>query len=252
MNSLIILGSAHSIPDKNHGNTHMLVASPSQSVLIDCGGDVVQRLQNIDFSYENLSDIILTHFHPDHVSGAPLLLMTMWLMGRRKPINIIGNQHTISRIKTLMDLYGWQDWPDFYPLSFIEVQNTNMSKIIDGSDLRIFASPVSHMIPTIGLRVEFTQSGTAFAYTADSEPCQQIIELAENVDILLHEATGDSPGHSSPRQAGQSAALAGAKALCLIHYAARGEDIITLLHEARQFFQGQVRAAEDMMVVNFN
>ena len=43
------------------------------------------------------------------------------------------------------------------------------------------------------------------AYSCDTEPCDEVIRLSEGVDVLIHEATGESLGHSSARQAGEIA-----------------------------------------------
>ena len=79
------------------------------------------RFEKANVDINALGDVILTHFHPDHVSGVPQLLMNMWLMGRIQPLRIYGLQHTIDRIESLMGLYGWTEWPDFFPVEFIRV-----------------------------------------------------------------------------------------------------------------------------------
>jgi metal-dependent hydrolase (beta-lactamase superfamily II) len=38
------------------------------------------RLSKAGVDFNRLTDLILTHFHPDHVSGVPMLLMNMWLI----------------------------------------------------------------------------------------------------------------------------------------------------------------------------
>jgi len=50
---------------------------------------------------------VVTHFHPDHVSGIPLFLMDMWLRGRKNPLQIYGLPHAIDRLENLMDAFLW-------------------------------------------------------------------------------------------------------------------------------------------------
>jgi ribonuclease Z len=53
----------------------MLALSSEESlVLIDCGGDVVQRVFAAGLDLQRLSGLMLTHEHPDHVTGFPLFL----------------------------------------------------------------------------------------------------------------------------------------------------------------------------------
>ena len=115
MAKLIFLGTSNAISDESHENTHMVLVGEERVVLIDCPSNPIQRLQKTGVNSDQLTDLILTHFHPDHVSGVPLMLMTMWLMGRSQPLNIFGLQHTIDRIETLMGLYGWNTWPNSLP-----------------------------------------------------------------------------------------------------------------------------------------
>ena len=70
---------------------------------------------------DELQDIILTHFHSDHVAGVPNMLMHMWQMGRKAPIRFYGIPHCINRIEETMDMYGWEYWPNFFPVSFSRI-----------------------------------------------------------------------------------------------------------------------------------
>jgi ribonuclease Z len=110
---------------------------------------------------------------------------------------------------------------------------------------------VHHFIPNIGLRVEFAVSRKVMAYSCDTEPCEEMVRLSEKADVLIHEATGETPGHSSARQAGEIAKKAGVGSLYLIHYPtgqyASGDPVA----EARAVFPGKVVQAKDFMVLNF-
>ena len=116
MAKLIILGSSNAIPDEKHENTHMAVVGDKRTVLIDCVSNPILRLPQAGIEFNALTDLVLTHFHPDHVSGVPLLLMNMWLLGRKNPLNIYGLHHTLSRIEDLMGFYAWENWPNFFPV----------------------------------------------------------------------------------------------------------------------------------------
>lgn len=99
MPKVIILGSSNAIPSTGHENTHMVVVGEDRTVLVDCVSNPILRLEKAGLDFNNLTDLVLTHFHPDHVSGVPLLLMDMWLMGRHKPLNIYGLHHTLDRME---------------------------------------------------------------------------------------------------------------------------------------------------------
>lgn len=249
MSKIIILGSANSIPDTEHENTHFAVTGKDEFILVDCVGNPLVRLQQAGLDFNNLNHLILTHFHPDHVSGVPLLLMNMWLLGRKAPLTVYGLDHTLQRMENLLDAFGWDEWPNFFPVTFQRVPEQALAPVLATDEFRVLASPVEHLVPTIGLRVEVRASGRALAYSCDTQPCAAVVGLAAGADVLIHEATGEALGHSSARQAAEIAQEAGAKQLYLIHYGVRGVDPRALLPQARSAFSGEVALAEDFMTI---
>lgn len=246
---IVVLGSANAIPDEKHANTHFAIKSENRFILVDCVDSPIVRFEQAGLDCSELSDLFLTHFHPDHVSGVPILLMDMWLLGRTKPINIYGLSPTLDRMETLMDLFGWDDWPNFYPVHFHHLPEENMTLAIDDDEFRIYTSPVRHLVPAMGIRVELNKRDKVIAYSCDTEPCIEVEELAADADILIHEATGEAHGHSSALQAGKVANNARAKSLYLIHYSSRNGNLNQLVSDAKQAFDGEVSLAEDFMEI---
>jgi ribonuclease Z len=252
MSKVIILGSSNAIPTIDHENTHMVIVGEQRMVMVDCVSNPILRLEKAGLDFNDLTDLILTHFHPDHVSGVPLLLMDMWLMGRDKPLNIYGLHHTLDRMENLMGSYGWAEWPDFFPVTFHRLPSQEMTNVLDCLDFKIYSSPVRHLLPTIGLRFEFNHTKKIMAYSCDTEPCAQVIRLAEGADLLIHEAAGETRGHSSAAQAGEIASQAEVGKLYLIHYPTGKFANADLLAEARLRYQGSVSLAEDFMELDFS
>jgi ribonuclease Z len=252
MPKLIFLGTSNAIPDENHENTHMVLVGKNRTVLIDCVTSPILRLKKAGVDFNQLTDLVLTHFHPDHVSGVPQLLMNMWLMGRRKPLNVYGLHYTLDRMEDLMGFYGWAEWPDFFPVAFYRLPSQEMVSVMECDEFRVFSSPVRHMIPAMGLRFEFSSGSKSLAYSCDTEPCAQVIRLAEGVNVLIHEAAGALLGHSSAGQAGDVARQAEVGALYLIHYPTGSYATGDPVAEARQRYVGPVTLAEDFMTVDFS
>ncbi len=249
MAQLIILGSSNAIPTPGHENTHMALITPERKILIDCVSTAVVRLEQAGVAVDEISDIILTHMHPDHVAGLPLLLMDMWLMGRRKPLNIYGLHFTLDRIETLMGLYSWSEWPNFFTVNFSRIPADPMAMVLDDEHIRIYASPVKHFLPNICLRFELKAEKKSLAYSCDTEFCQSVVDTSLGVDILLHEAAGAIAGHSSAAQAGEVARKAGVGMLYLIHYPTGRFAAGDLVAEARTQYSGNVILAVDFMKI---
>lgn len=228
----------------------MLVVGEKRMLLIDCVSNPIVRLEKAGVDFNNLTDIIVTHFHPDHVSGIPLLLMDMWLLGRNKPLNIYGLHYTLERVETMLNLYNWSEWPRFFPVVFYRLPSDEMTEVLSCDDFTVHASPVHHMIPNIGLRIQFPNQ-KVLAYSCDTEPCDEVVRLSANADVLIHEATGESRGHSSAKQAGEIGAKAEAKKMFLIHYPTGRFARSGLVEEAKSVFDGDVELAKDFMQILF-
>ena len=250
MARVVILGTASAVPDAGHENTHFLVESGSRTILVDCPGSPIVRLQQVGTHADDLTDIILTHFHPDHVSGFAPLLMSLWLLGRKQPINVYGLAPTMERAEKMLALYDWDLWPNFFPVHFHTIPAEENACVIDDPEVCVVSSPVQHLIPTIGLRFKFEQIGKVVTYSCDTEPSPVVERLARNADVLIHESTGSSVGHSPPARAGEIATRAGVGSLYLIHYPPQLVSTEKLLEEARQTFDGPVTVAKDFLSID--
>lgn len=249
MPKVIILGSSNAVPSIDHENTHLVIVGEERTILVDCVSTPVVRLEQAGVDFNSLTDIVITHFHPDHVAGVPLLLMDMWLMGRTKPVNIYGLHYTMDRLEDLMGFYGWDEWPNFFPVGFYRLPEAEMALVLDSAEFRVHSSPVHHMIPTIGLRVECLTDGKVLTYSCDTEPCEQTVRLAAGADVLIHEAAGATFGHSSAEQAGEIATKAEVGKLYLIHYPTGRFASGDIAAEARKSFKGEVIVAKDFMTI---
>ncbi|HKY84206.1 MAG TPA: MBL fold metallo-hydrolase [Anaerolineales bacterium] len=245
MARLILLGTSNAVPDETHENTHMALIGSDGVVLIDCVSTPKVRLARAGIHLDSITDLILTHFHPDHVSGVPLLLMNMWLMGRQKPLRVYGLHHCLARVEDMMGFYHWENWPEFFPVAFHRLPERERVLVLEKNDFRVFSSPVRHLVPTIGLRIEATDGDGVIAYSCDTEPTPSVVRLASGAAVLFHESSGGSPGHSTAAQAGAIAREAEVARLMLIHYPPDGLDEGALLEQAHTTFQGEIGLAKD-------
>ncbi|MDY7079730.1 MAG: MBL fold metallo-hydrolase [Chloroflexota bacterium] len=245
MARVIALGTAAAVPDEKHANTYLAVEGEQGFFLIDCADSPLTRMQRVGLVPERLRGLIITHFHPDHVAGIPILLMNVWLLGRTASLPVYGLQDALERFRSMMSLFYWDEWPGFFPVSCRTVAREAGALVLEDDDFRITGAPVQHVVPTLGLRIENKRSGRAVAYSSDTSPCEAMVTLAQNVDILIHEAAGSTFGHSSGAQAGQVARRAGAKRLVLIHYRPAPRKYDRWIEDASAAFGGPVELAQD-------
>ncbi len=245
MSRLVLLGTAAAVPDASHENTYMVLEGPSGAILIDCAGSPIGRLEQAGVPHASLIGVIITHIHPDHAYGFPLLLMGLWLLGRTDRLHVHALGVVAARLRAVMDAYEWSDWPRFYPVDFEPIDDRVGAPVLDNEDFRITAARNEHMVPTVALRIENKANGFVVAYSSDTAPCAAVVTLARGADLLFHEAAGATRGHSSARMAGEVARDAGVKKLVLVHYQVSA-DPADLTAEAQVAFGGPVEVAQDM------
>lgn len=239
MPSLYLLGTGAAVTDPHRTATMLALADESSghpsTLLVDCGGDVVQRLQEAGASVQDIAGLIVTHAHPDHTSGFPLFVERMWLYEHHDEIPVAGIEAALDQVQRLWDAYasittGW----DIPAIDYRVVPYEKDARVWDDTTWTVRCAPVDHGIYNVGLRFEHKPTGRVAAYSCDTAPCEAVVELAEGADLLVHEATGAMDGHSSAADAARAARDAGADRLILVHLPAG--DKTAALREARNIF----------------
>lgn len=217
MATLHLLGTGAALSDAHRTTTMLAFSHEDDTLVIDCGGDVVQRLLMAGRPVDSISGLVLTHEHPDHVSGFPLFMEKIWLSGRRRPIPIYGIAPALAQARKVFEAFDTSGWEGMPPIKWQEVMHEEGAPVLESDVWRVTATPATHSVPTVGLRVEDQATGRAVAYSCDTEPAESVVRLARNAGILVHEATGAGKGHSSAEEAAQVAAKANAHHLLLVH-----------------------------------
>lgn len=215
--TLYLLGTGAAVSDPHRTTTMLAVSDGASTIAVDCGGDLVQRLLAAGLDLDTLDAVVLTHEHPDHVSGFPLVMEKLWLAGRRHPLPVYGPKTALSQARRIFEQFNTSGWDGLPEIQWHEVELEPGAEVLSSDAWTVTASPVEHSVPTIGLRFE-SANGRTVAYSCDTAPSERVVELAREVDVLVHEATGHTPGvHASAEEAAEIAARAGAGRLLLVH-----------------------------------
>ncbi len=224
MPTLHLLGTGAAISDAHRTTTMLAVsddADPPRTLVVDCGGDVLQRLQACDRPIDSVDGLIVTHAHMDHTSGFPLLMEKVWLDGRDRALPVVGIEPALAQAERLWNAYepvhsGWDGIP---PIDWREVPHESGAEVWAEAPWTITAAPVDHGdTPNVGLRFEHTPTDRVLAYSCDTAPTESVVHLARDADVLVHEANG-TPGdnHSTAPEAAEVAQQANADRLLLVH-----------------------------------
>jgi ribonuclease Z len=214
---LHLLGTGAAVSDPHRTTTMLAFTDEGDTLVVDCGGDVVQRLLEGGIDLDTISALIITHEHPDHVSGFPLFMEKIWLAGRQRAIPVYGIRQALDQARRCFETFDTSGWTGMPELQWNEVALEERTPVLENETWTVSASPGRHSVPVVGLRVTHRSSGRTVAYSCDTEPVPEIARLAEGADILIHEATGQGYGHASPEEAAEIAERAGAGRLLLVH-----------------------------------
>ena len=236
-----ILGCGGGIPSSARETACLLVREGDRALLLDAGSGVgrlrddPRPLQGIDHI-----DVVLTHFHFDHVCG---LLVLSWL-----PVEAtIWAPGRWLYDRPSADILAPLRRP---PISPDDVTSTPVNELREGvqeiGGFSVWASAQPrHSAPSAGLRV-----GGDLAYITDTPFELSSIELARGVRTLFHEAWSSSEapsaeeGDSTAADAARVAAEAGVERLILVHLDPDLADHSVLVDDARRNF-ANVALGED-------
>ena len=251
MPELIVLGTAASVPNAEHDTVSLLLRGPGWAVLIDCGGSPLHKLARLGVEPDQIRAVVLTHRHADHIYGLSILVQGLWLGGREAPLPIYGPAETLDVARDLLALFSLAEREDMFNIVWHPVPLRQGRTVLEVEGVRIRAAPTVHGdVQTLALRFENTATGRSVVYSADTKPCEAVVQLAAGTDLLIHEATGDYYNHSSPAGAAQVAREAGVERLALIHYPVVGVNL-ERWRAGAEGFPGPVSLAQDGDVYEF-
>ncbi len=259
---VVFLGTAAAVPTREKHTSSVLVRDwHGRNILIDAGEGTQHRMLELGISPNDIDYIAITHSHGDHINGVAGLLQTMGLMGRKRPLIVIGAYTVVDFIKEVLEaeqrLLG-------YPIEYYVLSNNAIygSLILErrGGDLlylrwyktchtrdsygfvldwmlrpRIRTTQIRNLSKNEWLNLtnelvrKFGYSITRISYTGDSGPCPTTAYASKGSRILIHDATlsadnaeeAHSKGHSTPVDAAKIALEAGVDLLVLTHISAR-------------------------------
>ena len=244
MATLHLLGTGSSVTDAHRTTTMLAVESAGSVVVVDCGGDVVQRLLAAGLDPTKVEALIVTHEHADHVGGFPLFMQKTWLHGRRDAVPVHGIAPALDQARRIHDAYRRDGWEGYPGVEWREIAHVENAPVLTSAAWEITASPGVHSAPTVGLRIVDRGTGACIVYSSDTERAESIARLASGAALLVHEATGAGGGHSSAMDAARVAAAASAGRLLLTHLPVGSKLDGEVLRQARAVFPNTDVAVE--------
>lgn len=153
MLDICLLGTGGMMPLPYRWLTSMMARCDGSSLLIDCGEGTQVALKEKGWSPKPIDIICFTHYHADHISGLPGLLLTMGNAERTEPLVLIGPKG-LERVVTALRCIA-PELP-FY-LRFLELEESRQQFRI--GPYQIDAYKVSHNVTCYGYTISIPRAG---------------------------------------------------------------------------------------------
>ena len=153
MLDVCLLGTGGMMPLPRRWLTALMCRYNGSNILIDCGEGTQVAIKQKGWSFKPIDVICITHFHADHISGLPGLLLTMGNAERTEPLTMIGPRGLEKVVKALRMIA--QELP--FEINFIELSGDR--QIIDIGEYKINAFKVKHNVTCFGYSIEIDRKG---------------------------------------------------------------------------------------------
>jgi len=240
MNTLTLLGTGTCQIEYERRASSVLLNMNGTAILFDCGHGIVQRLLEAGINPNSLQHVILSHFHPDHVSDlVPLLHAGAWSQKepRNVDLHIYGPPGTQRFLDNLFDLFGHSAFqqPGRYTISIHE-RGAGQHEVAG----HLFEA-VS-LLPAGNHGVRFSWNGKTYALTGDSNFHDEEVAFLRNVDFAVIDS-----GHITDEQIVQLAIESRAHVIVCSHQYRELDEARLQQDAAQRGYTGTIVVGYDLL-----
>lgn len=168
MLDVCLLGTSGMMPLPNRWLTALMTRYNGSSLLIDCGEGTQIAIKEKGWSFHPIDIICFTHYHGDHISGLPGLLLTMGNADRTEPVTMIGPKG-LERVVNALRVIA----PELpFEINFIELSGFSEEIRINGYVIQAFK--VNHNVTCYGYNVIIERGGRFYVEKASENQVPQM------------------------------------------------------------------------------
>lgn len=156
MLDVCLLGTSGMMPLPGRWLTALMTRLEGSSLLIDCGEGTQVAIKQKGWSVHSIDTICFTHFHGDHISGLPGLLLSMGNAEHTKPVTMIGPKGLEKVVNALRIIAPGLP----YEIQFIELTEKEQDIEVNGYHIRAFR--VNHNVVCYGYTLTVPRAGRFF------------------------------------------------------------------------------------------
>jgi ribonuclease BN (tRNA processing enzyme) len=277
------LGTGTPRPDPARSGPATAILANGTPYLVDFGPGVVRRaaaayqkgVSAFGPGIVNLRTVFLTHLHADHTAGYPDLILTPWIMGRRKPLEVYGpkglndmTRHVLAAWKA--DIENRVKGIDRLPAAGcgVNAHEIDSGTIYEDQNVCVTAFRVRHGELKNSFGFRFETADKTIIISGDTAPTESLIENCKGCHVLIHEAYSQKTYkkvsrkwqayrrnyHTSSKELALLAARTKPELLIIYHRSNPGATMTLpnseteLLNEIRYAYKGNVIVGHDLDV----
>ena len=217
-----VLGSASGVPVAHRAHASFILEVGGEIFLFDAGEGCSSSLVRYGVDHRRLSTVFISHCHPDHCTGLPMLLQMFFLHGRTAPLRVYLPSEAIDGFREF--LYTVYLFPEKlpYPLELLPIRPNPVHR---GRQVEVLAFPNDHLKGYQDLvrrgyphnRLEcysfvILAEGKRMVYSGDISSPGDLSPFMDHPDLLLMEIT-----HSEPEEVFDFLAQVGGPRTLLVH-----------------------------------
>jgi len=284
---IIFLGTSSAVHSYERSHPALVLRAFGEVMLFDCGEGTQRQFIFAKISPMKITKIFISHYHGDHILGLPGLLQSMNFRGREKELTIYGPEGLDRLADAISSLGNSKtDFPiNFVEIGTETVEETDeyivkSQKVNHNTPSLAFSieekkrpkflrkKAIELGVPVgpdfgrlhSGEEVEVdgkiikpeqvlgpARKGIKITYSGDTTPCTEMIDLAKDSTVLIHESTylfadrekAEENFHSTSTDAAFIASESNSEKLMLTHFSTRynHDEIKEMLKEAREVFE---------------
>ncbi len=187
----VILGAGSGWPHPDFHSSSLMVAATDKHYLLDCGEGTSRQLLRHGFNSDFIDSVLISHYHPDHVSGLFMLLQLYYLEGRTKPLDLFLPEMPERFLEAMHMFYTFEQRFSF-PLRVHEMQEAeNLCpglKVFPNDHLagyHGFLKKSGYPNPMRSFSFAVEENGESLFYTSDLKTFHNLRPALDSADLII-------------------------------------------------------------------
>ena len=277
-----VLGAGTPTPTPTRFGSSYVVEVGDDQIMVDCGPAATHKLVKAGLWPTDIDYLFFTHHHFDHDVDYPCFLLCRWdqSIGKESRLQVYGPKPTEQLTEAIIGENGAfaHDWKARvnHPVSQrvyvnrggtlprkppeVLAKDVGPGEVCSGSDWEVTAAPAEHVQPyldSLAYRLDSPEGSVVF--TGDTQPCQTVVDLARDADVMLcmcwddqevMEANGEAPFQCGTTGAARIAQEAGVGKLVLVHvgpHLSRHGPMEKGVGDIKKLYDGELVFSDELM-----